>query len=82
MLWIRDVPNFEYILIHVGNTDENTDGCLLVGEGGNTGGELRVTQSANAYAKLYQQVVHAAEANDLSIEIVDRDTAMNFKEDA
>ena len=21
MLWVRDVPNFEYILIHTGNTD-------------------------------------------------------------
>ena len=27
MLWIRDVPGFEYILIHTGNTDEHTAGC-------------------------------------------------------
>ena len=26
MLWVRDVPNFEYILIHIGNTDEHTAG--------------------------------------------------------
>ena len=30
MLHIRNVPNFEYILIHCGNTDEHTKGCLLV----------------------------------------------------
>lgn len=31
MLWLQDIPNFEYILIHTGNTDEHTHGCLLVG---------------------------------------------------
>ena len=32
MLWVRHVPNFEYILIHCGNTDEQTAGCLLLGD--------------------------------------------------
>ena len=32
MLWVRDVPGFEYILIHTGNTDEHTAGCLIVGD--------------------------------------------------
>ena len=32
MLHILDVPNFTYILIHSGNTDEHTSGCLIVGE--------------------------------------------------
>ena len=32
MLHIINVPGFEYILIHVGNSDEHTAGCLLVGD--------------------------------------------------
>ena len=32
MLQVMDVPGFQYILIHQGNTDEHTAGCLLVGE--------------------------------------------------
>ena len=33
MLEVADVPGFSDILIHVGNTDEDTSGCLLVGMG-------------------------------------------------
>ena len=32
MLEILNVPNFTHILIHCGNTDEDTAGCLLLGD--------------------------------------------------
>lgn len=31
LIWVLDVPGFEYILWHWGNYESNTDGCYLVG---------------------------------------------------
>lgn len=73
MLWVRDVPNFEYILIHIGNTDDNTAGCLLVGKNGNTSGELTVGNSTGAYKALYAKVIDSAIAGKLTIEYLDED---------
>ena len=59
MLHIQDVPNFTYILIHTGNTDEHTSGCLIVGE---TQQDLEVSKdgfigsSTLAYKKMYAKV--------------------------
>jgi len=72
MLWIRDVPNFEYILIHVGNFEKDTDGCLLVGA---TRDEERmcVYRSSEAYRKFYLKVRSAAERGQLFINYEDSD---------
>ena len=29
-LWIRDVPNFKYCYLHVGNTPADSEGCVLI----------------------------------------------------
>lgn len=73
MLHVIGVPGFEYILIHIGNKQEHTDGCLLVGAGANTISEYSVTSSAVAYIKLYSKVLSAAEAGELTIEYRDSD---------
>ncbi len=74
MLHIQDVPGFEYILIHCGNTDEDTAGCLLVGSQAVTEpGNMSITQSTAAYKRFYPQVADAATNNDLTINFVDND---------
>lgn len=62
MLWVRDVPGFEYILIHTGNTDEHTAGCLLIGETQqdlDKGKDGFVGGSGDAYKKMYPKVAGA-----------------------
>ena len=59
MLHLQDVPNFTYILIHQGNSDEHTSGCLILGE---TQQDLDLSDdgfighSGVAYKKLYKKV--------------------------
>ena len=67
MLWIKQVPGFEYILIHTGNTDEHTSGCLIVGESQNDldkGKDGFVGASGVAYKKLYPKVADALEKGE------------------
>jgi len=73
MLQVLDVPGFDYILIHIGNTDEDTAGCLLVGAGCNTSGDLSISSSRLAYQDLYRKAIGDALDGNLSIEYVDED---------
>lgn len=54
MLHVLDVPNFQYILIHIGNTEGDTDGCLLVGNQITKEGTL--VDSTGAYLSMYKKV--------------------------
>ena len=59
MLELQNVPNFKYILIHTGNTDEHTAGCLLLGETQqdlDRGKDGFIGGSGDAYKKFYPKV--------------------------
>jgi len=74
MLWIRDVPGFQYILIHIGNTHDDTAGCLLVGcQGVAMPGRIEALGSLVAYEQLYAKVWEAARDENLTISIRNND---------
>ena len=76
MLWVRDVPNFDYILVHAGNDDDDTSGCLLVGDTQtqNVMSDGFVGGSVNAYKRIYKPIAEAIECGDeVTITYVDFD---------
>ena len=76
MLWIRNVPNFEYVLLHCGNTDDHTSGCLLVGDTStqNISKEGFIGSSNDAYKRIYPRLAnHLLEGGNINITYVDAD---------
>lgn len=63
MLELQDVPDFKYILIHIGNTEKNTSGCILVGESTNSTKET-IERSKLAYIAMYERIIKAFERNE------------------
>ena len=62
---LLNVPHFEGILIHIGNTAKDSAGCILVGENKVVGG---LVNSTATFKRLYDRLRAAAE-NGESIEI-------------
>lgn len=74
MLWLQDVPGFQYILIHIGNTDLDSAGCLIVGDSAmqniTTRGSL--AGSTPAYERIYPVIANEIESGKVvTIEIFD-----------
>ena len=75
MLHITNVPGFEYILIHCGNTYEHTAGCLLVGDSQENNSLVKdgfIGKSSQAYKRIYPKIAKALQAGEeVKIEYID-----------
>lgn len=74
MLLLNDVPNFTGVLIHIGNKEDDTAGCILVGDGlkNNVDRKGYLSESARAYERLYPKVADAlVTGEEVSIKITD-----------
>ncbi len=56
---LQNVLGYEGVLIHCGNTDRDTEGCILVGENKAVG---RVINSQATFRKVYRQLLAAKKA--------------------
>ncbi len=67
MIELTDVKGFTAILIHVGNTVDDTDGCILVGDKQHEG---RLYYSRKAYERIYPLIRDAIlQEGDVYIDI-------------
>ena len=74
MIYVNDVPNFEYILWHIGNDDDDTAGCLLVGK---TSQDNFIGNSTTAYKEIYPPIRDAIlNGDDVSVTYIDYDGAI------
>ena len=74
---LQDVPDFQYVYIHIGNDDDHTDGCLLVSDGVKSNRfdqNNNLSSSGPAFKRLYQKM---SEANIVNISITDCCTECN-----
>lgn len=63
---LMNVPNFEGVRIHTGNTAKDTEGCILVGL---TKGTNVINNSRDAFNPLFAKILAAAEKEKVFIEI-------------
>ncbi|WP_312716829.1 DUF5675 family protein [Sphingobacterium multivorum] len=70
MIEIRTIPNFSLVYIHIGNTHEDTEGCLLVGTYFHKrNDDWGVYQSADAYKQLYATIIEQVKIGQVTLKI-------------
>lgn len=78
MLWLHNVPDFNFVYIHIGNNHEDTEGCILVGDGAHSDASLgggSISRSAIAYERLYKKIIDAMQKESVFITIKDESVA-------
>ena len=71
MIYVNEVPNFEYILWHIGNDDDDTAGCLLVGK---TSQDNFIGSSTAAYKEIYPPIRDTIlSGEEVSVKYIDYD---------
>lgn len=77
MLHLQKVPNFTNVYIHIGNSKEDTNGCILVGAKGlqiveEGRQKLKIVDSTKTYKPLWKLVADKIEINEpVHIKIID-----------
>lgn len=66
MLWLQNVPGFTYVYLHIGNDDDDTEGCPLTVTvpACLPDGEFRGLSSTDAYVALYKRVIAAMDRDE------------------
>lgn len=78
-LMLKDVPNFKYIYLHIGNTTKDTSGCILVGDKANNNQKSHgfLGTSTEAFSRFYKKVRRAIRHREpVTITIIDMDRDM------
>lgn len=74
MIWVRNTPRHEYVLVHWGNSDDDTDGCYVVGcVFGKIGSQKAVLNSRKKYTEIYPILWRSIKAGLTQIKYVDHD---------
>ena len=75
MIYLLNVPNYDGIMIHNGNKNEDTLGCILVGDTSNlfVGNEDTIANSNQALNRIQPQITTAILNGDTFITIIDED---------
>lgn len=73
MLWLQNVPGYQYVYLHIGNSASDTEGCILVGSTAHADKHIGyIRDSVSAYLVLYEHIYEALNAGEkVTIQILD-----------